>query len=172
MKEHEFFFQDTNYTDSPLYTSRLAAFVTTALTIKFSPRRKDYDFFAAGSTSRKLAWRIIEEFAREVTREGARFIIVHIPTKKPLRQLQNRKALAYQELLDELAAHFEHIDPASDLMRAADEGSLASLFGVGTSHYSATGNREVGEAVARALLRRLQSPLTVDPVPRSWRVSR
>jgi hypothetical protein len=122
------------------------------ITMRFSSRRKGYDFFATDSDARKLAWGIIERFGQEVTQEGARFVIVHLPTKRPIKRLKNGDQLRYQDLLNELVATYELVDPAADLIRQADADSYESLFSHTSSHYSALGNRVVGEAVAKALL--------------------
>ena len=151
-RSHEFYFQEENYTDSIFYNSRLAAFAVSGITMRFSSRRKGYDFFATDSNARKLAWGIIERFEQEVTQEGARFVVVHIPTKRPIQRLKNGDQLRYQELLNELVATYEVVDPAADLIRQADADSYKSLFLDTSSHYSALGNRVVGEAVAKALL--------------------
>jgi hypothetical protein len=78
---------------------------------------KGYDFFAHDSMSRKIVWQIIEDFEREVTQEGARFVVVHLPTKKPLTRLRNGGHLKYQNLLGELKANYELIDPTQELIR-------------------------------------------------------
>jgi len=152
LKEHEFFFQKDDYTDRPLYASRLAAFVTTGLTTKFSTRRKGYAFFAPDSTSRKITWRIIEKFEREVTQEGARFVIVHLPTKKPIDKLVKGKSLKYQDLLDEMRDNYTVIDPAPDLAREAEIHSVEALFEPESSHYSARANHVIGTTIAKMLL--------------------
>jgi hypothetical protein len=126
--------------------------VITSLTTKSSTRRKGYDFFAPYSTSRKLAWRIIEKFEREVTQEGARFVIVHLHTKKPIDKLVKRKSLRYQDLLDEMRDNYTVIDPAPDLLREAEASSVESLFEPGSSHYSAHANHVVGTTIAKMLL--------------------
>ena len=150
--KHEFFFQDDDYTDRPLYASRLAAFVITGITTKFSTRRKGYDFFAPNSTSRKLAWRIIQEFERTVHQEGARFVIVHLPTKGPIKKLAKGKSLKYQDLLDEIIGNYDLIDPAPALVHEAEMASIESLFEPESSHYSARANRVVGTTIAKTLL--------------------
>jgi hypothetical protein len=152
LSKHEFFFQEDDYTDRPLYASRLAAFVITGITTKFSTRRKGYDFFAPNSTSRKLAWRIIQEFERTVHQEGARFVMVHLPTKKPINTLLKGKSLSYQELLDELMSNYDLIDPAPALVQEAEMASIESLFEPESSHYSARANRVVGTTIAKTLL--------------------
>jgi hypothetical protein len=152
LSKHEFFFQEDDYTDRPLYASRLAAFVITGITTKFSTRRKGYDFFAPNSTSRKLAWRIIQEFERTVHQEGARFVMVHLPTKKPINTLLKGKSLSYQELLDELMSNYDLIDPAPALVQEAEMASIESLFEPESSHYSARDNRVVGTTIAKTLL--------------------
>jgi len=151
-KKHEFFFQTDDYTDHPLYASRLATFVITGLTTKFSTRRKGYDFFAPSSTSRKITWRIIEQFEREVTQEGARFFIVHLPTKKPINTLVKGKSLRYQDLLDEMMNNYTVIDPAPDLVHEAEIHSVEALFAPASSHYSARANRVIGTTVAKMVL--------------------
>ncbi|MGV7227618.1 MAG: SGNH/GDSL hydrolase family protein [Nitrospirales bacterium] len=150
--KHEFFFQEDDYTDRPLYASRLAAFVITGITTKFSTRRKGYDFFAPNSTSRKLAWRIIQEFERTVHQEGARFVIVHLPTKGPIKKLAKGKSLKYQDLLDEITGNYDLIDPAPALVHEAEMASIESLFEPESSHYSARANRVVGTTIAKTLL--------------------
>ncbi len=151
-QDHEFFYQRANYEESPLYWSRLASFIITGVSVKFSPRRKGYDFFAKDSMSRKVVWRIIEEFKREVEEEGGRFVIVHLPTKKPIKRLRNGRDLKYQDLLKELQATYELIDPSPELIRQADVSSPADLFAERGSHYSQVGNRIVAETIANALL--------------------
>ncbi len=151
-KDHEFFYQKANYEDSPLYLSRLASFSITGVSVKFSPRRKGYDFFARGSMSRKVVSRIIQEFKQEVEEKGGRFIIVHLPTKKPITRLLNERDLKYQDLLKELQATFELIDPSQEFIRQAEVSSLDDLFSDRSSHYSKVGNKIVGETIAKALL--------------------
>ena len=151
-KDHEFFYQEANYHNHPVYTSRLASFIITGLTVKFSHRRKGYDFFSRDSMSRKIVWRIIEEFKREVEAEGGKFMIVHLPTKKPIKRLQDGRQLKYQDLLEELQAHFDLIDPSPELVQKAETSSLDELISNRSSHYSKLGNQIVGEVAANALL--------------------
>lgn len=154
LKDHEFFYQKANYEGSPLYMSRLASFIITGVSVKFSPRRKGYDFFARDSMSRKVVWRIIQEFKQEVEENGGRFMIVHLPTQKPIKRLQNERHLKYQDLLEELQATFELIDPTLEFIRQAEVSSLDDLFSDRSSHYSKVGNQIVGESIANALLAR------------------
>ncbi len=151
-KDHEFFYQETNYEDSPIYGSRLASFIITGVTTKFSPRRKGYDFFAPDSISRKIVWRIIEEFKQEVTEEGGRFMIVHLPTTKPIKQMRDNKPLKYQNLLEELKSTYELVDPSPELIRQAEASSLVDLFENRSNHYSNVSNQIIGEVMANALL--------------------
>ncbi|MEX2491416.1 MAG: SGNH/GDSL hydrolase family protein [Nitrospirales bacterium] len=152
LKDHEFFYEEANYENHPIYKSRLASFIITGVTEKFSPRRKDYDFFARDSMSRKVVWHIIQEFKREVEETGGRFVIVHLPTEKPLEQLIDGEPLDYQDLLTELETAHELVDPSSDLIRQANVSSLDDLISDRSSHYSQVGNQIVGETIAKALL--------------------
>ncbi|MBA3614109.1 MAG: SGNH/GDSL hydrolase family protein [Nitrospirales bacterium] len=153
LKQHEFYFQEADYRMSPLYASRLAAFAISHLTNQFSSRRKDYDFFADTSISRQLAERIIEAFRADVLEAQSRFVIVHLPTQKPLRDLFKERPLEYQDLLDKLASQYHLIDPASDLIHQVEVDSFDDLFAPESHHYSAIGNRVVAETIAAALLR-------------------
>jgi predicted transcriptional regulator len=101
--------------------------------------------------SRKIVWQIIEDFEREVTQEGARFVIVHLPTKKPLTRLRNGGHLKYQNLLGELKANYELIDPTQELIRKADTSSLEDLFSDQSSHYSKIANQVVGKVMRRPI---------------------
>ena len=152
LREHEFFFQESNYSHNPFYTSRLASFVATGLMTKFSSRRKDYDFFAPDSSSGKLTLRIINAFSQEVEQEGARFFIVHIPTKKPLKRLMEGDALKYQDLLDTLQASYNLPDPAPALLEKADKHGLHALLAPGSSHYSKIANEAVAQTIATGLI--------------------
>jgi len=151
-KDHEFFYQEANYKDHLIYASRLASFIITGVSVKFSPRRKGVDFFAPDSMSRKVVWRIIQEFKWEVEETGERFVIVHLPTEKPIKQLIDGEPLNYQDLLEELKASHELVDPSSALIRQVEASSLDDLFSDRSSHYSKLGNKIVGETIANALL--------------------
>ena len=152
IRDNEFFYLKSNYEDSPIYQSRLASFIITGVATKFSSRRKGYDFFARDSMSRKIVWRIIEQFKREVEKEGGRFMIVHLPTKKPIKRLQNGRDLKYHNLLEDLQANFELIDPSPELIHQVNASSFDDLFSDRSSHYSKVGNQVIGEVVAKALL--------------------
>ena len=104
------------------------------------------------STARKLAWRIIETFQSEVTKEGSKFIIVHLPTKTPIGKLLRGKTLRYQGLLDDIRANFDLIDPAPALVNETEVSSFQALFEPKSSHYSARGNRVIAETIAKKLL--------------------
>lgn len=151
-KDHEFFYQAANYEDHPIYASRLASFIITGVSIKFSSRRKGYDFFARDSLSRKVVWKIIEEFKREVEEEGGRFLIVHLPSSKPIKRLKDGATLKYQDLLEDLKSTYTVIDPSSELIRQTNISSLDDLISDRSSHYSKVGNQIVGETIANALL--------------------
>ena len=151
-KAHEFFYRPDNYRDHPIYQSRLASFILTGITTRYSTRRKGYDFFGTESMSRKIIWRIIAEFRKEVEKEGGRFFIVHLPTKKPIKRLMKGKALKYENLLQEFQRTYELIDPSPGLLHQAEISSFGDLFSKKGSHYSKIGYQIVGETVAKRLL--------------------
>ena len=151
-KDHEFFYQEANYENRPIYKSRLASFIITGVTVKFSPRKKGYNFFARDSMSRKVVWQILQEFRAEVEETGGRFMIVHLPTEKPIKRLLEGEPLDYQDFLEELGSTHELVDPSSELVHQAKVSSLEELISDRSSHYSTVGNKIVGEVLVKALM--------------------
>lgn len=152
LKDLEFFYRDVDYAERPIHASRLATLIDTGLATGFSSRRRDYDFFEPGSPAFDLSLRIVEALEREVEASGGRFLIVHIPTRNPIKRLIKGETLKHQALLDELAARYELVDPAPELLREAKSKSYEELFVEGDTHYSALAHRVIGEAVARAVV--------------------
>lgn len=148
---HEWFYRPRDYADRPLHASRLLAFLQTGLQTRFSTRRKDVDFFAEGGEPRILCERIIDSFAREVEQAGMRFLIVHLPTRKPLRRLLRGDDFAHRDMLEALRARHALADPTDALVARARAGSLDDLFVTVGNHYSPTGYRIVGQAAAREI---------------------
>ena len=147
----EWFYRKRDYTDRALYASRLAALVQTGIQTRFSFRRKDVDFFAAGGEPRTLCERIIDTFAREVRQAGMRFLIVHLPSHKPLRRLLRGEDFEFRDMLEGLRRRHALADPTDELLARARADSPDALFASVGSHYSPAGNEIVGEAVARAI---------------------
>jgi hypothetical protein len=154
---YEFFHRPENYEDSPWYASRLLASVSSGLGTRFSQRRTGVDFFAEGSESRQVAWRIIERFEREATAAGAHFVVLHIPTGKHIEQLRAGRPLLYQSFLDELVARYDVVDPGDALVRAAEEHGMEPLFAPDSSHFSGVANRAIGEVLADGIRERVRA---------------
>jgi hypothetical protein len=148
---HEWFYRPRDYADRPLYASRLLALAQTGIQTRFSSRRKDVDFFAAGGEPRILCERIIDTFAREVEAAGMRFLIVHLPTRKPLRRLLGGEDFEHRDMLEALRRRHALADPTDELVARARAGSLDDLFATTGGHYSPAGYRIVGEAAAREI---------------------
>lgn len=102
----------------------------------------------------QLSLRIIERFANEVERQGARFLIVHLPSRKGLQQKQNTGSLRYADLLSTLSARFELVDTTADFLSATRTYEDSALFEP-HNHYSAVSNDIVAEAIASYLLTNL-----------------
>ncbi|MDJ0847526.1 MAG: SGNH/GDSL hydrolase family protein [Myxococcota bacterium] len=154
---YEFFYRPENYAESPWYASRLAAFVSSGLGTRFSQRRTDVDFFAEGSESREIVWRLVERFEREVRADGARFVILHIPTGKHIERLREGEPLAYQSLFDQLVERYDVVDPGAALVRAAEEHGMKAMFAPDSGHFSGVANTAIGEVLAEALQARVRS---------------
>jgi len=102
----------------------------------------------------QLSLRIIERFANEVEQQGARFLIVHLPSRKGLQQKQRAGSLRYADLLSTLSARYELIDTTADLLSATRLYEERRLFEP-HNHYSAVSNDIVAEAIANYLFTNL-----------------
>ena len=156
---YELFYRPENHLARPWYASRLLAFAASGLGTRFTQRRPDVDFFAPGSEPFELAGRIVERFEREVRADGARFVVLHIPTRSPLKRLRRGARLEYQLLLDALVDRYDVVDPTPALLQAAEEHGLDALFAEDSSHFSGIANRAMGEALARHLVEGQPRPM-------------
>jgi hypothetical protein len=98
----------------------------------------------------ELTFRILSDFARSVEERGARFLVVHLPTRSDLQTLISTGELPLPEFLERVRMRFGLVDPATDLVRRSTEVSLPALFNPG-GHYTAPGNAVVADRLANQL---------------------
>ncbi len=79
---------------------------------------------------------------------------VHLPTKKPMKQLQSGRQLKYEDLLAKSQAHFDLIDPSPELMQSAESSLLDDLISKRNRHSSTVGSKVIEEIVTNVLLNR------------------
>lgn len=106
-----------------------------------------------GPAREQLCYSILEKFFTEASQESKVYIL-HIPIKSDIKRLVNNTALWYQVFLDRLKQDFTLIDPAPELLRFAQENSVADLFGLNQfDHYSPTANKIIAEVVKSSIIK-------------------
>jgi len=103
----------------------------------------------------ELTFRILSDFAQSVESHGARFLVLHLPTRGDLQALDSTGELPLKAFLQRVDARFNFIDPAEDLLRRAEEVSMPALFRPG-GHYTAIGNGVVADRLATHIRRAAQ----------------
>lgn len=98
----------------------------------------------------ELTLRILSDFAQSVSERGARFVIVHLPTRSDLQTLSSSGEPPLPAFLERIRTRFELTDPADSLVRLAQDATAAALFRPG-GHYTAIGNAAVADRVAEQL---------------------
>ncbi len=152
LRRHEAFYRPDDYRPRLPLASRFVAFALAVLGRRVGA---DAAFEAAfGRTDSEagvVTLRVVDAFERDARAAGAEFLLVHLPAREGLAELRSpRRALPYAELLAALQRGHRFVETGNALLAGA--ASLDSLFGP-TSHYSALGNRIVGEVVADSLAR-------------------
>lgn len=111
-------------------------------------------------------WRaIVGRFRREVEAAGGRFVVVHLPRSRGMKQIDAGEPLYYAEFLALVKEEFETVCPQRRMLERQKEGeSIKDSFF--RKHYNPFGNRVVGEHVARQLRDRdlLPAPAAREPV--------
>lgn len=148
LREHDFFYRPELYRDSPLYRSRLLAFLFAAALMnnRYVVAERERAAYAPQGELGSLSLRIIRKFREEVEAEGARFVVVHLPRKVAVSAALAGQAPAYAELLDALKAEHAVIDPLPQMADAARSGGIDSLY-VDPWHYSGRGALIVANAI-------------------------
>lgn len=103
----------------------------------------------------QLTFRILSTFAERVRARGARFLVVHLPTRVDLETLDSVGELPHRAFLHRVRAEFDFVDPAENLLRRARELSVSAMFRPG-GHYTADGNAVVAGELARHLTPKLR----------------
>ena len=109
--------------------------------------------YAAAGEGGALALAIVRRFHDDVDSTGASFVIVHLPRREDLATLiEGKRPLLYSAILDSLERQYTVVDAAVELREAARDGGLEALFRR-DSHYDASGNRAVGDALVAYFLK-------------------
>jgi hypothetical protein len=147
LHQDEEFYKPERYESKWWTYSRLLGFAVPALLERTGVVPRDDQLTEA---KQELAFKILSDFARSVDSQGARFQILHLPTRSDLQTLSSSGKPPLPEFLERVRARFGLIDPSDDLVRRADEVSMAALFRPG-GHYTADGNAVVADVLARQI---------------------
>lgn len=152
---HERYYDRDRYETRPWRYSRLAGTIE-ALVAGGRRGQLEGDL---PDEQRRLAFRIIDRFAREVQASGARFVVVHFPRRSDLERARSDGRLPNLALLESVARQMPVVRIDGPLLARAGGGDLGPLFSPG-GHYSPEGYGILAAAVAE----RLQTELS--PVAR------
>lgn len=102
-----------------------------------------------------LTQQLLTEFREDVTAQGARFFIVHLPKKSDIARAINGKPLVYEPLLAQIESKFNVIDPFNAMFDHANHGGYQfdSIFAKKKRHYSKLGNWIIAETIAKTLVK-------------------
>jgi hypothetical protein len=161
LRRYDRFFFETEYRQPRLF-GRLVLYKLPLRVYLTLRKRALYGRLDADSEAVQVTGRIFEAMAEEVEREGARFILVYLPSRKDLKLLRSSSDYAanWKRIFASTCDRgFPCIDLSPALLDAAP-GSLDS--GYEGSHYGPGANRLIADLIRRALEERG----VVEPAPR------
>ena len=91
---------------------------------------------------------LVDLFAAEVEATGARFAVVHLPSKRTMERVLATGSFEERRLVDRIATQHLLIDAASPLIELAEADGIDAVF---AGHYTPTGYRIVAETIAERL---------------------
>jgi len=145
LSKFEYWFDPEDYIESWWAKSKLICLVTNVI-YRFKRKRM---FYSSSGEPVSLTVKIIEAFRKDVESKGAKFYIVNLPLNPDLKRLLRRKEPLHSEVLKRLSTAANIINPEDRFIHEARNSSLEGLF---SEHYSMTGNKIVGQEIARSLL--------------------
>lgn len=159
LREKDFFYNPSRYTDSALYRSRLVAFTLAALFMnnRYSVAARETEIYDSQGELGTLALAIMRTFRDEVEAAGARFVVVHLPRRFAVSAHLEGATLPYSQLLDRIKSEFTVVDPLERLTQVARQTGAQSLY-TDPWHYSGTGARTVASAISESIIRGPTSP--------------
>jgi hypothetical protein len=142
--EEEAFYKPERYESKPWMHSRLLALGVTTFVERAAAAPRDDELTLE---KQELTFRILSDFAQRVESRGARFLVLHLPTRSDLQALQSTGELPLRQFLQRVRGRFDFVDPAEDLVRRAEELSMAALFRPG-GHYTTAGNTVIANRLS------------------------
>lgn len=143
-RDEEQFYKPARYESKSWLHSRLLALAVPTILERLAAIPRDDELTLE---KQELTLRILSDFAQRVESQGARFLVLHLPTRSDLQILDSTGELPLREFLQKVRERFDFVDPSADLLRRAEELSMSDLFRPG-GHYTAAGNAAVAERVS------------------------
>jgi hypothetical protein len=150
LAQHEYYYSATDFQNNLWRHSWLLAF-TEAQIEKIRKRAARASFYREDGEAARLTLKIIGQFRQEVEAAGSRFYVVHLPSERELRALQESRSYPFAGLFTQLNRVATVINPDHAMLDAARGQDLASFFFDG--HYATNEfPHVVGTVAAKALL--------------------
>ena len=112
----------------------------------------EHDYFTEGNESFDVTMQIVNRFKHSVEKEGAKFIMVHLPVINDFTlsnylfsQIIYDQDLIYESLLDEIQEKNDLIEIYPYLKRWIENNSTSELFM--TRHYSQIANKLIAKRI-------------------------
>ena len=139
LRPHEYFYDPEDFQGAWWQNSKLLA---TVVDLKVhGPDRwlLKRIIFEEKSDEQQLGWSLVQAFNQEVAATGARFMIVHLPSRQEMELRAGLGRWSYQTFLDALDDGFEVVHPEDELGARPPAGTMARSS-PGTTTKRATGS--------------------------------
>ncbi len=163
LKQYEYFWNEEDYRDRIWLRSRFISFIVAAVD-RFNFHRNEELFYSMDGEPSRLAMKIVEEFRKDVELHGAKFLIVHLPTRVDMSILLRGERPVYSGLLKKMKEENEVIDPEERLLEEVRKRSMDALV---KSHYTERGYEIVGDVVSAYIAENIRQLTALDPTSSS-----
>jgi len=139
-----------NYQERICFKSKLVSSISYVIDSVYGLLTQDRYFYDLNKEPAIVSLKIIRLFKDDVESNGAKFYVVHLPTKFGLKMLLHGKKLYYADFMDKLEdiGRFIHTEDA-----IAGEARKSTLYKVCPRHYSAPTNKIVADIISKLILK-------------------
>ena len=110
LSAYEYHLDRAMYEDFWWLKSRTLSLLTTPIMSYQNPDTDKSVLYALDNEPAQVTLAIIEAFARDVEAQGARFVVVHLPTQGDIEQYQSGQPLPYQAVIDVLRQEYIYVE--------------------------------------------------------------
>jgi hypothetical protein len=144
LRPHEYFYDPEDFQGAWWQKSKLLA---TVVDLKVHGEDRwllKRIIFEQKSDEQQLGWAVVQAFEQEVVASGARFLIVHLPSRQEMELRAGLGRWSYQTFLDALDNRFEVIHPEGQLFNAIGDHGFGDIF---TGHFNNRGNHIIADVI-------------------------